>query len=164
MSDGALPTMPHVRAIGVDSLAEVEGIMARAFDPAYGEAWNSAQCLSVFAFPGYQFLGAFDNDSSIARLQGFAITRTIAGESELLLLATDPACQNKGVGRSLILYWLETCRAAHETLAFLEVRYDNPARHLYDSMDFRDTAVRPGYYRGHDGQLRDAITMQKRLD
>jgi ribosomal-protein-alanine N-acetyltransferase len=41
------------------------------------------------------------------------------------------------------------------------MRTDNPARQLYDQMGFSIVGRRPDYYRGKDGKLRDAVTMQR---
>jgi ribosomal-protein-alanine N-acetyltransferase len=147
-----------VGALGVDSLSAVDGISARAFDPRYGEAWNKAQCLAVLALPGYRLRGAWVGDP-VQGLMGFCIDRTVAGESELLLLAVDPAARRQGVGAKLMTDWLGHARSQGVTRAFLEMREDNPARHLYDNFGFRPIAVRPAYYRGGDGILRDAVTM-----
>ena len=152
-----------VGALGVDSLAAVDRISARAFDPRYGEAWNKAQCLAVLALPGYRLRGAWAGDP-VSGLRGFCIDRTVAGESELLLLAVDPMARRQGVGAMLMQDWLTHARSQGVTRAFLEMREDNPARHLYDNFGFRPIAVRPAYYRGGDGVLRDAVTMDCLVD
>ena len=157
-----------VRAIGVDHLVDIDRIMARAFDPAFGEAWNKAQCLAALALPGYRLRGAFFDDGqsqkASAKLAGFAIQRTVAGESELLLLAVDPALRRYGIGRTLLRDWINHSRSVGVVRAFLEMRSDNPARHLYQQVGFTEIAVRKAYYRGGDGLFRDAVTMQYEID
>lgn len=134
--------------------------MAAAFDPVYGEAWNSGQCLATFALPGYQWFGVASPDDA-ARLGGFALCRSVAGESELLLLAVNPYCRRMGLAQALLQAWTTRCRASGVTRQFLEVRADNPALDLYVAAGFAGVARRPDYYRGGDGQLRDAITMER---
>lgn len=151
-----------VRAIGIDQLEAVEAVMAAAFDPAYGEAWNAAQVLATLAMPGYRLRGAFS--AGIGReLAGFAISRIVAGESELLLLGVDPAWRRRGVATALMQDWIDLCHSQHVELAFLEMREDNPARALYRQFGFADAALRKAYYRGADGVMRNAVTMKKTL-
>lgn len=156
---------PAIRtaALGAKSLAQVESISARAFDPRYGEAWNKAQCLSVLSLPGYRLQGAWIDDAGTATLAGFAIDRSVADESELLLIAVDPAYRNKGVAAYLLEDWLTNCRDKDIARTFLEMREDNPARSLYERYGFKQIAIRKAYYRGNDGVMRDAVTMDCRL-
>ena len=149
-----------VVGIGMDRLAAVDEIMAAAFDPRYGEAWNSAQVLATLAMPGYQLRGAYLGDGA-GQLAGFAIFRIIAGESELLLLAVHPRWRRSGVATALMNDWLSICSGELVTMAFLEMREDNPARDLYRAFGFVEVALRKSYYRGNDGTMRNAVTMNK---
>lgn len=152
--------MIATRALDASDMAAVERVMGRAFDAVFGEAWTPAQCLATFALPGYAWLGA--HSAAGGAIAGFALFRSIAGESELLLLAVDPSNRRQGVGAALIAGWLDACRAGGATRCFLEVRADNPAQNLYVCSGFDPVARRTNYYRGGDGLLRDAITMQYR--
>jgi [ribosomal protein S18]-alanine N-acetyltransferase len=143
--------------VGLAELAEVEAIMARAFDPVYGEAWSPAQCLAVLALPGYAIRIA----ASESGIVGFAIIRWVADDSELLLLAVDPDQRGRGVGAALIADWLAFAGSKGAQRFFLEMRKDNPAALLYARMGFAMCGERRGYYRGGDGQVRDAVTMQR---
>lgn len=97
---------------------------------------------------------------TLSETGGFALTREIAGESELLTIAVDPAHQNKGIGRRLLQRWM----AAGADTAFLEVAADNAgAIHLYSSMGFQITATRPAYYRRKDAAAVDALILTKDL-
>ncbi|NUH65050.1 GNAT family N-acetyltransferase [Sulfitobacter sp. S0837] len=94
---------------------------------------------------------------------GFALTRTIAGESELLTLAVDPAQQRQGLGRGLVQDWI-TALPPDTTHAFLEVAADNaPARALYLSMGFAQVATRRAYYARASGPAVDACIMRRDL-
>ena len=143
--------------VGADALPALAGIMDRAFDPQFGEAWTPGQTLATFALPGYAIRGLWKDGALVA----FAMTRTILGESELLLFAVDPAQQGQGIGRALVDDWIEISRIAEVERLFLEVRSDNPAQHLYTAMGFAWLATRPHYYKGGDGLYRDALTMQR---
>lgn len=155
----AAPPLIQTAALGADSLAAVEAISRRAFDPRYGEAWSKAQCLSVLSLPGYRLRGAWIGDGVAATLAGFAIDRSVADESELLLIAVDPAYRCQGVAAHLLEDWLTNSRDKAIARAFLEMREDNPARSLYERTGFKQVAVRRAYYRGNDGVMRDAVTM-----
>ena len=92
----------------------------------------------------------------ISERGGFALTRLIAGEAELLTLAVDPKHQNQGIGRRLLNRWL----AGDMDRAFLEVAADNAAAfHLYTGIGFQITATRRGYYRRQDAATVDALIL-----
>lgn len=143
--------------VDADALAALADIMDRAFDPQFGEAWTPGQTLATFALPGYAIRGLWRDGALVA----FAMTRTILGESELLLFAVDPAQQGQGIGRVLVEDWVNNSRAVGVERLFLEVRSDNPAQHLYTAMGFVWLATRPNYYKGGDGHYRDALTMER---
>jgi len=100
-----------------------------------------------------RFVRCFDH------AHGFALVRTLAGESELLTLAVDPDHQGKGIGQQLLQNWLETLPAGTQT-AFLEVTSDNrPAKYLYQKFKFIETGRRPAYYSRSNATKADAIVM-----
>ncbi|MCX7561067.1 GNAT family N-acetyltransferase [Sulfitobacter sp. F26204] len=93
------------------------------------------------------------------RPHGFALTRTIAGESELLTLAVAPAFHRQGLGRALMLEWLATLEGASST-AFLEVAADNTAAgRLYRNLGFAEVGRRTAYYARKNMTSVDAIVM-----
>jgi len=94
---------------------------------------------------------------------GFALSRTIAGESELLTLAVDPTQQGKGIGRTLTQVFLADVAQRAET-AFLEVAADNAkAIHLYTTEGFAEIARRQRYYARKNAPAADAIIMRQGL-
>lgn len=150
---------PVIVGLGAERLDDVDAVSRAAFDPRYGEAWTKAQCLSSMAMPGHRLTG-IEIDSQLA---GFAITRTIVDESELLLLAVVPERRGSGLGRMLIENWLDHARSLGVRRAFLEMREDNPAAHLYRAMQFAPVGLRKSYYRGNDGVMRNAVSMERIL-
>jgi [ribosomal protein S18]-alanine N-acetyltransferase len=78
------------------------------------------------------------------RVAGFLVGRTLTmREHELLDLAVAPDCRRQGVGRALVMAWLE--RAKGEV--FLEVRPSNQgARLFYKYLAFEEVGGRPDYY------------------
>lgn len=141
----------------VADLAAVMQVMEAAFDPAYGEAWSRAQLLTLFALPSARVCLAWDGEFPC----GFSAARIAGPESELLLLAVDPAWRGRGVGARLMADWQGWATAAGAEDYFLEMRADNDAVHLYQRSGFSECGRRKDYYRGNDGMIRDAITMRR---
>ncbi|MCM2563496.1 GNAT family N-acetyltransferase [Lutimaribacter sp. EGI FJ00015] len=96
--------------------------------------------------------------------RAFALGRAIAGEAELLTIATDPAHRRHGLGRrTLDAFHAAACERG-ATTAFLEVAADNAAaRALYAGAGYTQTGHRPGYYTPADGPNIDAIVMARAL-
>lgn len=139
-------------AVDMDAVMTV---MVEAFDPAFGEAWNVGQCLGILSFPGVQLLLA--RRSGV--VAGFALSRVIVDEAELLLLGVRPAWRRHGVGADLLdRVRLDAASRGARTM-HLEVRDGNPALHLYQARGMVQTGRRPAYYRGSDGRLYDAISL-----
>lgn len=147
----------RVATARVGDLAAVMRVMDAAFDPAYGEAWSAAQLLTLFALPSARVALAWEGDQPC----GFSAARIAGPESELLLLAVDPAARGRGVGRLLMDDWQQWAATEGADDYFLEMRADNDAVHLYERAGFSECGRRPAYYRGGDGVIRDAITMRR---
>jgi ribosomal-protein-alanine N-acetyltransferase len=99
------------------------------------------------------------------RVEGFAISRIVAGEAELLTIVLDPEMRGQGRARELLAcHALSVRRAGGETI-FLEVAADNPAAlALYRRAGFLEIGRRKGYYPGAiGGAPRDALTMRADL-
>lgn len=145
-----------VRVASADAtfLGPVMEIMRAAFDPAYGEAWTSAQCAGILSTPtAWLLMAELDG-----RPAGFALTRAIVDEAELLLIAVHPDAQRQGVGRKLIAGVAQAAKRRGATRLFLEVRSNNPALSLYTANGFSKVGERPNYYRGVNSDLFDAHT------
>ena len=99
----------------------------------------------------------------IARPQGFALIRTIAGETELLTLAVHPDYHRRGIARALLEDWLKTEQNSAQT-AFLEVAADNaPACALYRAFGFEQISLRRGYYARKGRENADALILSRPL-
>ena len=126
--------------------------MADAFDPKYGEAWTRSQCLGVLAMPGVWL--------TLARVEGgiagFALSRAVLDEAELLLLAVSPSARRRGVGSALLRSVIAEARGHGIVRLHLEVRAGNSAIALYDAAGFAKTGERRAYYRGSGGRGLDA--------
>lgn len=137
----------------------VDRLMQAAFEPRYGEAWTQGQCLGVMAMPGVWLTLAHVDE----RPAGFALTRVIVDEAELLLLATDPRQQRSGIGSALLRSVLSDAAERGAGRLHLEVRADNPAAAFYARHGFAKVGERRDYYRGLDGERRDAHTYSRAL-
>lgn len=147
----------ELREGGAHDLSSVNRIMQQAFEPEFGEAWTSAQCLGMLSLPGVWLTVASLDDADV----GFALTRAAADEAELLLLATHPVARRRGVAAALLRAALAEARARGVARIHLEVRAGNDAVQLYQREGFRKVGERPGYYKGKTGQTFDALTFCK---
>jgi len=132
-------------------------VMNNAFDPLFGEAWNTGQCLGILSLPDVWLTFADDGERTV----GFALSRLLIDEAELLLLAVEPHARGHGVGRALIerTVAIAAGKGAHRLL--LEVRDGNHALDLYTEAGFGEIGRRRDYYRGLDGTARDALTLAR---
>jgi [ribosomal protein S18]-alanine N-acetyltransferase len=134
-------------------------IMAEAFDPTYGEAWSRSQCASFF--------NNRSNQALLAHLDGvaagFAFTRQIIDEAELLLVAVRPIFHRQGIGQQLIEQVIKQAINDGAVRLLLEMREHNLALHLYQKTGFEIIGRRPSYYRGQYGHAYDAISLHKQL-
>lgn len=135
---------------------QIMPVMDAAFDPAFGEAWTAGQCLAMLTIPGSRLLIARTGGT----IAGFALTRTIMDESELLMIATHPDHRRQGVGRTLTQAVIEDVAKNGSKLVFLEVREGNPALSLYSDVGFLQVGRREKYYRGKTGEYFNALTLR----
>lgn len=146
-----------VSALDVPELAE---LMARAFDPRFGEAWSSQQLAGALAVPD-TWAERLDEDGSCL---GFALVRRIFDEAELMLVAVAPEARGRGLGRRLLDAALSGARLRGAGTLFLEVRDGNiAAASLYHSAGFVEVGRRRDYYTGTSGERFDAVTMRRDL-
>jgi ribosomal-protein-alanine N-acetyltransferase len=141
-------------------LAAVMRVMEDSFDPAYGEGWTGPQCAGLLPMSGVWLTLARDGEA----LAGFALSRSVAGEAELLLLAVRRDRQKHGIGELLLNHFIEDAqrRGAHHL--HLEVRDGNPAVRLYKRAGFSQVGRRRNYYSGRDGELFDALTLARTVE
>ena len=137
-----------------DALDALIALIGVSFPEQFGEAWNAGQLASIISLPTTSIYLAKDNNL----LVGFAITRTISDECELLLLAVRPEHRRKGIGKQLIDRLTGEARRASVSKLFLEMREGNGAEQLYARLGFRRIGCRKNYYTGSGGIHFDAIT------
>jgi [ribosomal protein S18]-alanine N-acetyltransferase len=136
-------------------LDAVMHVMDDAFDPAFGEAWTRNQLWASLAMPGTRLVLANTNVVTI----GFALTRTILDETELLMIGVHRHWQRKAVASQLLQEILRLGTTQEQSRIFLEVRSGNIAQQFYEKIGFFEIGRRVNYYRGIDNICYDAITM-----
>ena len=142
---------------GMADLEAVMQVMGDSFDPAYGEAWTSAQCAGLMPMPDV-WLSLARSDGDVI---GFALGRIVLKEAELLLLAVRQDGQRKGIGRMLLDRFILVAASRGADRLHLEVRAGNPAMNLYLKAGFAEVGRRKNYYTGSDGQIYDALTLTR---
>lgn len=149
--------MISIAAGGGHDIAEIMPVMHSAFDPHYGEAWSAAQCIAALSMPGCGLIIARREK----RAAGFAITRWVLDQEELLMIGISPAEQRQGTGKLMIDYVINKSQKSGRNMLFLEVRDGNSAYFFYRKMGFTESGRRKNYYRGLSGDYHDAITMTR---
>jgi ribosomal-protein-alanine N-acetyltransferase len=146
---------------GAGAAAAIEALSARAFDPEYREAWSARQVAQIAADPSGLLLAA---RGDAGELVGFALSRFLVGEAELLLCAVDPQVRRLRLGSRLVEATIAHLAARGAARLLLEVRESNaPARRLYESLGFGPIGIRPGYYRSATGLSIAAVTLSRTL-
>jgi ribosomal-protein-alanine N-acetyltransferase len=144
-----------------DDIDAVMAVMDTAFGKRFGEAWTRSQLAGILPMGGVGLMLARESTDGAA--VGFSLFRTVADESELLLLAVLPAHHRRGVGQQLLGAFLEQARNEGVTRVHLEVRDGNPAVAMYRNVGFSPVGRRHNYYHAPDGRRFDAITLAHRL-
>lgn len=142
---------------GLGDLAAVMTVMESAFESRFGEAWTASQCAGLLPMPGVWLTIAREGGEAL----GFSLSRLVAGEAELLLLAVKPAARGRGIGKSLLDHFQHIATIGGADRLHLEVRDGNPAVNLYKTAGFTLAGRRLKYYSGGDGALYDALSLSK---
>ena len=142
------------------NLDAVMTIMEDAFDPRFGEGWSRAQCHGMLGDANSWIILDRRDDRPV----GFALSRMIVNEAELLLIAVRPAYRGHGIGRDLLREVARTAGTRGARRLHLEVREGNAAAKLYCGIGFEKTGRRKNYYSGRNGERFDAITLVLQLD
>ncbi|MCK0095150.1 GNAT family N-acetyltransferase [Yoonia sp. F2084L] len=94
----------------------------------------------------------------------FILIRTVAGEAEVLTLATHPDERRQGRARKALQSGETRARAEGAEAIFLEVAEDNTAAQaLYAAAGYTQVGRRPGYYLPKDGAPVAALVLRKAL-
>jgi ribosomal protein S18 acetylase RimI-like enzyme len=84
-----------------------------------------------------------------AGFQGFAVMQFSDEQAHLVLLCVQPALRQRGIGRRLMDWLLQSARVAGIESIALELRADNAAAlAFYRRLGFAQTQLVPAYYEG----------------
>jgi ribosomal-protein-alanine N-acetyltransferase len=161
MATPALAEEVRIAEGTLDHLDGVMEVMDSAFGDKFGEAWTRSQLTGILPMTGVSLTVAVDRARD--RVVGFSLDRTVADESELLLIAVLPGEQRRGVGGLLLDHFIDQARDDRVRRVHLEVRDGNPAIGIYRSAGFSPVGRRRNYYHAHDGKRYDAITLAREL-
>ncbi|MFT4089650.1 MAG: ribosomal protein S18-alanine N-acetyltransferase [Asticcacaulis sp.] len=139
-----------------DQAQRLAEIHAASFD----FSWSASDFDDMLKGPHYLTYGVFADET----IKSFVVLSHVAGEGEILTLATDPHHRRQGLAGDLMRHVIETLRAdAFESL-FLEVAADNPtALNLYERLGFRRAGVRKAYYSRRIGPPVDGYALRLEL-
>ncbi|HVM22327.1 MAG TPA: ribosomal protein S18-alanine N-acetyltransferase [Sphingomicrobium sp.] len=142
----------------IDAVMEV---MEAAFGERFGEAWTRSQLAGILPMAGVTLMLARTEGSDA--VIGFSLARTVADESELLLIAVVPGRHRRGIGQRLLEHFLERAQKDGLARVHLEVREGNPAVAMYERAGFSPAGRRRNYYHARGGERFDAITLVREL-
>jgi ribosomal-protein-alanine N-acetyltransferase len=161
MATPALDANVRLRSGNSSDLDEVMRVMDAAFGSRYGEAWTRSQCAGILPMNGVSLVVARDVDTGEAI--GFSLSRSVADESELLLIGVLPNLHRQGIGGKLLEDFVDRARSQGADRVHLEVRDGNPAAAMYRAAGFQPIGRRRNYYRAPDGTRFDALTFAQDL-
>ncbi|WP_083445268.1 GNAT family N-acetyltransferase [Ruegeria sp. 6PALISEP08] len=117
--------------------------------------WSTSEFASLLVNPFAYYVG----DSNC-----FALVQVIAGEAELLTIATHPSMQRQGLALNIMRHWHEQAVAMKASRAFLDVAADNMAAiKLYQRCEYYQCGLRKDYYAREFGPKIDALVMERSL-
>lgn len=144
-----------------EDLDDAMVVMEAAFGRNFGEAWTRSQCAGILPMSGVALFLA--RDAGTRQVVGFSLSRSVADESELLLLAVSPARHREGVGSRLLGHFMRDAEVRGANRVHLEVRDGNPAVEMYKTAGFCAVGRRRNYYQGVDGERFDALTFARQV-
>ena len=116
-------------------------------------AWSAEAWRSLVAAPGARTRIAMDGSAPA----GFLHLRRAGDEAEVVMIATHPSAQRRGIAAALLE---DALAALGGGKLFLEVAERNhAARALYARFGFEPVGRRPGYYRTPSGR-QDALVLR----
>ena len=123
---------------------------------AFSVGWSAAEMAAMISVRGTQgFIAEIASEPV-----GIAITRTLAGQAEIITIATIPAKRHMGVAAKLLSQAVTAMKTLGAQTLFLEVAHTNTAaRNLYAKAGLAETGRRKAYYSNGD----DAIVMSRAL-
>jgi ribosomal-protein-alanine N-acetyltransferase len=148
--------MTQIRQLHAPS-QQLAHIHARCFD--YG--WSEGVFADLLIKPHHRTY-VFDSEGEIV---SFVVLTVVAGEGEILTIATDPDHQKRGLARGLLKQVIGALQGEGAEALFLEVATDNLAAiGLYESCGFTSAGLRKAYYNRKEAPPCDAHILRLALE
>ena len=144
------------------TLADIPAIL-EIEQSSHVQAWNKGFFEEELSRPqSHTYVARLTGVDEQTRIVGYICFWIVADEIQILNIAVHLAHRRRGVGKALLLHALEVGYAHKARVALLEVRRGNEAaQRLYQTLGFKPTGERKGYY----GGLRDpAVLMELEMD
>jgi ribosomal-protein-alanine N-acetyltransferase len=140
---------------------DIEAVMAIANQHPQAPHWPRSSYEAIFAPGSYPERTGLIAESASDGVAGFVVAAIISPQAEIESIAVTSRFQRIGLARRLVGRLSDELRGRNCMEILLEVRESNhPARRLYSSLGFTETARRPGYY---TAPVEDAILMGRSL-
>jgi tRNA threonylcarbamoyladenosine biosynthesis protein TsaB len=131
-------------------------VLSQIHGECFDAPWGLSEMAKLMAMPGSLTLTAREGDEPVA----FVLARKAADEAEIIVIATRPFAQRRGIAGKLLSELSTQLARESITSLFLEVAAGNhPARGLYGKLGFETVATRTKYYGNGD----DALVMRRAL-
>ena len=148
------PQAARIEALGTEAAARLAAIHASAF----ARAWSTLDFERLLSERGVVADGLFLGRAT--KPMGFALSRIVLDEAEIITVAIAPEARGRGHARPLLSHHLDILSRQGAAQVHLEVEEGNmPAIALYRRLRFRDIGRREGYYQKADGTRAAALTM-----
>ena len=148
------PSAPRIEPVGTEAASRLAAIHASAF----ARPWSTLEFERLLGERGVIADGLFLGRET--RPAGFALSRIVLDEAEILTIAVAPEARGHGHARPLLSRHLDELSRRGVRRVHLEVEEGNgPAIALYRRHGFGETGRRDGYYLKADGARVSALTM-----
>jgi ribosomal-protein-alanine N-acetyltransferase len=140
--------------------AEDAGRMSRLHMRCFDDPWSAVSFRGLLLDPSVLTLGV----ELEGELAAFVMAQTIAGESDILTVATEPDQRRRGLAATLIGALINRLGERGISRITLDVAEDNaPARALYRGFGFTEDGRRPKYYTAGRDVPVDAVLMSRHM-
>jgi len=138
-------------------VTDLQRLLALAENSPGAPRWSASTWLQILRSPDAELQRIVLIAESLNECAGFGVLGLAGEDAEIESLAVTAEWRRHGVARQICSDLLNWARARHAKHASLEVRVSNAAaRSLYQSLGFREVALRRGYYRDPE---EDALVM-----
>jgi tRNA threonylcarbamoyl adenosine modification protein YeaZ/ribosomal-protein-alanine acetyltransferase len=151
---------PQLRPLAATLHTANAALLAALHAECFEAPWSAEEFASLLAMPGAFASAAMADGEPV----GFLLTRSTAGEAEIVTLGTRPSARRRGIARSLLGHELRRLARSGVGALFIEVAVSNAAaRSLYAACGFREAGLRRGYYHGRNGGREDGLVMRREI-